>query len=59
MEKLEVTLPENCGGIKYKKVKKGEVIGKMGYATNKNYCLQIGSKNQISAGIYGVTQFSF
>ena len=50
-----ISLPENCGGIKYKKVKKGEVIGKMGYATNAHVSLGIGSKN-LSAGIDGVTR---
>ena len=50
-----ISLPENCGGIKYKKVKKGEVIGKMGYATNAHVSLGMGNKN-LSAGTDGVTR---
>ena len=50
-----ISLPENCGGIKYKKVKKGEVIGKMGHATKTHVSLGIGSKN-LGAGTDGVTR---
>ena len=50
-----ISLPENCGGIKYKKVKKGEVIGKMGYATNAHVSLGMGSKN-LGTGTDGVTR---
>jgi len=50
-----ISLPENCGGIKYKKVKKGEVIGKMGYATNAHVSLGMGSKN-LGAGTDGVVR---
>ncbi|MDC0232005.1 hypothetical protein OAJ72_01800 [Pelagibacteraceae bacterium] len=50
-----ISLPENCGGIKYKKVKKGEVIGIMGYATNAHVSLGMGSKN-LGAGTDGVTR---
>ena len=50
-----ISLPENCGGIKYKKVKKGEVIGKMGHATVTHVALGIGSKN-LGAGTDGVTR---
>ncbi|MDC6476480.1 hypothetical protein PQZ72_04285 [Candidatus Pelagibacter sp.] len=50
-----ISLPKNCGGIKYKKVKKGEVIGKMGHATATHVSLGIGSKN-LSAGTDGVTR---
>jgi len=50
-----ISLPENCGGIKYKKVKKGEVIGKMGHATKTHVSLGIGSKN-LGDGTDGVTR---
>ena len=50
-----ISLPENCGGIKYKKVKKGEVIGKMGHATKTHVSLGMGSKN-LSADTDGVTR---
>ena len=50
-----ISLPKNCGGIKYKKVKKGEVIGKMGHATTTHVSLGIGSKN-LGAGTDGVTR---
>ena len=50
-----ISLPENCGGIKYKKVKKGEVIGIMGYATNAHVSLGMGSKN-LGVGTDGVTR---
>ena len=37
-----ISLPENCGGLKFKKVKKGEVIGKMGFAGSAHVSLGIG-----------------
>ena len=45
---LDPTHPEDCGGIKYTKVKKGEVIGKMGYAGNAHFSLGIGPRNPTS-----------
>jgi len=36
--------PQNCGGFKYTKVKKGEVIGKMGKAGNVHVSLGIGER---------------
>ena len=36
--------PQNCGGFKYTKVKKGEVIGKMGKAGDVHFSLGIGGR---------------
>lgn len=45
---LDHAQPENCGGIKFYKVKKGEVIGEMGYAGNSHFSLGIGSRKTSS-----------
>ena len=43
-ERYFLTNPEDCDDIKYTKVKKGEVIGKMGYAGNAHFSLGIGPR---------------